>query len=160
MPAAIIAFGAGSCMAAYSDATRDCREKLGIDQGLIDFAFPIGIVLYMPPIATVFSVLIIFIASMYGVSVNIGWYLIGAITSTLLAYAIPPVPGACLTCYGILFEQMGLPAEGLGLAAAFDVLMRSISAGFIILQIMLSLVSDAKKLDMIDHDRLLHKLDG
>lgn len=156
MPAATIAFGAGSCMAAYSDATRDCREKLGIDQGLIDFAFPIGIVLYMPPIATVFSVLIIFIASMYGVSVNLGWYLIGAITSTMLAYAIPPVPGACLTCYGILFAQMGLPVEGLGLAAAFDVLMRSISAGFIILQIMLSLVSDAKKLDMIDHDRVLH----
>jgi hypothetical protein len=44
---------------------------------------------------------------------------------------------------------MGLPVEGLGLAAAFDVLMRSISAGFIILQIMLSLLSDAKKLDMI-----------
>lgn len=108
MPAAIIAFGAGSCMAAYSDATRDCREKLGIDQGLIDFAFPIGIVLYMSPIAAVFSVLIIFIAAMYGVSVNIGWYLIGAITSTLLAYAIPPVPGACLTCYGILIITPGL----------------------------------------------------
>ena len=136
-------------MAAYSNATRDCREKLGIDQGLIDFAFPVGIVLYMPPIASVFSVLIIFIASVYGVGVNIGWYMIGAITSTLLAYAIPPVPGACLTCYGILFAQMGLPVEGLGLAAAFDVLMRSISAGFIILQIMLSLLSDAKKLDMI-----------
>ena len=149
MPAAVIAFGAGSCMAAYSNATRDCREKLGIDQGLIDFAFPVGIVLYMPPIASVFSVLIIFIASVYGVGVNIGWYMIGAITSTLLAYAIPPVPGACLTCYGILFAQMGLPVEGLGLAAAFDVLMRSISAGFIILQIMLSLLSDAKKLDMI-----------
>lgn len=104
----------------------------------------------MPPIAAVFIVLSIFVASVYGSGVSIGWYLMGIVTSTLLAYAIPPIPGACLTCYGILFAQLGLPAEGMRLAVAFDVLMRSVSAGYIILQIMLELLTDAKKLNMID----------
>ena len=74
--------------------------------------------------------------------------------SSVLAIAVPPVPGAMLTCYGILLSQLGIPSEGLLLAAAMDIIMDFVFAGFIIVHLMIEMVLQAASLDMLDRSTI------
>ena len=156
VPAALIAFSTASSMAAYS-ASRDAFvKKLGIQQRLFDFGFPIGIVLYMPAGVISFVVLSGWFAEIYGVHVSPSWFIMALLLSAILSIAIPPVPGAMLTCYGILVAQLNIPAESVALAVALDVIMDYFSSGLDVLAIELEMTSQASRLRMLDRD-VLHK---
>jgi hypothetical protein len=45
------------------------------------------------------------------------WFIIAVITSSLLAIALPPLPGVGLMLYSTMFAQMGIPVEAIVLAS-------------------------------------------
>ena len=153
-PSFLVAFTTASSMAAYSTSVDACTKRLGIDKRLIDFGFPIGIVIYMPSGVTTFALLSGYLAEVYGVEVNLSWFIMAGILAAVLSIAIPPTPGAMLTCYGILMAQLGIPAEGLLLAAALDVVLDFFMTGIDILTLELELVCQADRLHMLDREAL------
>ena len=74
----------------------------------------------------------------------------------MLSIAIPPTPGAMLTCYGILMAQLNIPVEGLLLAATLDVVLDFFMTGIDILTLELELVCQADRLHMLDRETLHH----
>ena len=120
----------------------------------LDVGFPIGIVIYMPCVSVYFASISLYLAELYHVKVSLSWFIMVVLISSVLAIAVPPVPGAMLTCYGILLSQLGIPSEGLLLAAAMDIIMDFVFAGFIIVHLMIEMVLQAASLDMLDRSTI------
>ena len=59
-----------------------------------------------------------------------------------------------MTCYSILLTQLGIPAEGLLLATALNIIMDFIFAGFIIANLLVEMIIQADVLDMLDRETL------
>ena len=154
IPPTVVAFSTSSCMAAYPSAMSAAEHRLGVQRRLLDFGFPIGVVIYMPSVAVIFASLSLYLAELYQVEVNLSWLVMATLVCAILAMAVPPVPGAMLTCYGILLAQLGIPAEGLLLASALDIVMDFLSAGFIILQLTLEMLHQGAALEMLDREVL------
>lgn len=93
-------------------------------------------------------------AECYQVEMNLSWMLIAILISGILAIAAPPVPGGGLTCYTVMFLQLGIPEEALALTMTldliFDFVATAVSQTF--LQAELVLLSD--KLGLMDRKRL------
>ena len=154
IPPAVIAVSTASSMAAYPSSIDIGENKLGIRRSLLDLGFPIGIVIYMPSISVYFASISLYLADLYHVEVSLSWFIMVVLISSVLAIAVPPVPGAMLTCYGILLAQLGIPSEVLLLATAMDIIMDFVFAGFIIAHLMIEMILQAASLDMLDKETL------
>ncbi len=154
VPPMVIAFSTASCMAAYPTAIDVGERKLGIRRGLLDVGFPIGIVIYMPFVAIYFAALSLYLAEQYHVVVSVSWLIMAILICAILAMAVPPVPGAMLTCYGILLAQLGIPPEGLLVATTLEIVMNNLSSGFIILHLSAEMILQGAALDMLDRETL------
>ena len=154
IPPFIIAFSTGSSIAAYPTSFEAGEKKLGIRRRLLDIGFPIGIVIYMPSVAIYFASISMFFAGLYHVEVTPAWLIMTVLVSSILAIAVPPVPGAMLTCYGILLAQLGIPSEALLLATALDIVMDFVFAGFITLHLLLEMILQADIMDMLDRETI------
>ena len=157
LPPATIAFTTASCMAAYPTTMETGEKELGVDRRLLEFGLPVGVVLYMPAAAISYMTVSLFLAELYGVAVSPSWFLMAVLVCAILSCAVPPLPGASLTCYGILLTQLGIPAEGLLLAAALDIILDFVSSGFVVLDLELELVRQAGILGMLDRETLARK---
>lgn len=51
------------------------------------------------------------------------WLVVAALVSGILTIATPPIPGGALSCYTVLFAQLGIPVEGVALAISIDLIM-------------------------------------
>ena len=154
IPPMVIAFSTASCMAAYPTTMDVGEHKLGIRRSLLDIGMPIGTVIYMPFVSIYFASLSLFLAELYHVQVGISWLIMAILICAILAMAVPPVPGAMLTCYGILLAQLGIPAEGLLVATTLEILMNPLSSGFIVLDLSAEMVQQAAILGMLDREVL------
>ena len=56
-------------------------------------------------------------AEYYEINVTISWIVTAVVLVAILAISVPPIPGAGMTCYGIMFAQLGIPDEGILIAA-------------------------------------------
>ena len=65
----------------------------------------------------------VFIANVYGVDLGIGGYLTVILMSVLASIGTAGVPGVGLIMLSMVFGQVGLPVEGIGLIIGVDRLM-------------------------------------
>ena len=96
----------------------------------------------------------VFLAQLYGLEVNLSWYVMLFIIAAVLSFAVPPTPGAALTCYGIVLGQLGIPLEGMLMAVTLDIVFDFMSTGFDILLLQWELLIQADILQMLDHEKL------
>ena len=82
------------------------------------------------------------------------WIVTSIFVSGILAAATPPIPGGAMSCYTILFTQLGIPAAGIALAISVDLLMDYFVNACNITCLQTELVVDAKKLDMLEEGTL------
>ncbi len=156
-PAFFIGITTASSASAFPTAMQTLEGKLGVSKELSRFGLPIGNVLFMPASASNFLVTVFFLSEYYGAQVNLTWFVTAAVLCSLLAVAVPPVPGAGMTCYGVMIAQLGLPAEGVLIAATLDVVYDFIATAADITVIQLELVHQARGMDMLDRDALRSK---
>ncbi len=153
-PAFLIALSTASSMAAFSTSEKDCVERLGISKKLFDFAFPVGMVTYMPGPAVEFTVVSIFLAHQFGMEVNVFWFFMAGFLAAVLSIAVPPMPGAGLTCYGLLLAQLNIPSEAMLIAVALNVIFDFLCTGVDVLTLQLELLCQADILHMLDREKL------
>ena len=72
--------------------------------------------------------------------------LIAIISSTFLVIASPPIPGGVMSCYTVLFVQMGIPLEGLGVVMTLSVFLDFFCTAVNVCAIQLLLALQARKL--------------
>lgn len=153
-PTYIIALTTASSGAAFSTNIKDAVRKLGISEKLVGFGTPIGQVLFMPGyIAELFAIEAT-LAQNCGISITVPWIIIAFITNLLLSYAIPPVPGGGAVCFAIVFAQLGIPAEMMGIAIAVDIITDFLGTATNVSGWQLTMIDAADSLDMLDRDVL------
>jgi Na+/H+-dicarboxylate symporter len=150
MPTFLVALTTASSAASFSSNVTTCEKNFGIDESLVSFGIPLGMVVHKPMGAIYDQLILFFFAAKYGVSCSVGWLVIAVIISTVIAIATPPIPGGGAVGYTVLFAQMGIPMEALAIALTIDIITDFIITAFEMLALPLSLVNISADLGMID----------
>jgi len=119
----IFAFSTSSSNATIPVTLRAVTEKLGIDISVASFTVPFGATINMDGTAIMQGVATVFIANAYGVDLGMAGYLTVIMMSVLASIGTAGVPGVGLIMLSMVFTQVGLPVEGIGLILGVDRLL-------------------------------------
>ncbi|MBR1989354.1 MAG: cation:dicarboxylase symporter family transporter [Firmicutes bacterium] len=148
----LIALTTASSAAAFPTMIDTCHNKLGIEEKLTSFALPFGSVVFMPHAVNLFILVPLFAAQLYGVELTAGSIVLCVINAVVLSVAAPPIPGGAISCYTLMFLQLGVPREAISLAAAANVVLDFTATSGNIMALMIQTSHGASKLDMLNHD--------
>src|SRR5690606_6030816 len=102
---------------------RTLIERMGVNNSIASFTVPFGATINMDGTAIMQGVATVFIANIYGVDLGITEYLTVIVMSVLASIGTAGVPGVGLIMLSMVFAQVGLPIEGIGLILGVDRLM-------------------------------------
>ena len=148
----LIALTTASSAAAFPTMIDTCHNKLGIEEKLTSFALPFGSVVFMPHAVNLFILVPLFAAQLYGVELTAGSIVLCVINAVVLSVAAPPIPGGAISCYTLMFLQLGVPLEAISLAAAANVVLDFTATSGNIMALMIQTSHGVSKLDMLNHD--------
>lgn len=150
MPTFVIGLSTASAVAAYQTNVACCEKKLGIEKRIIDIGVPLGQVIFMPGAIVLFLCAAFGMAENYGVAITPIWMLTAFIISVVLAIAAPSVPGAALTCYTILFMQLGIPSEAVAVVITLNVILEFFTTAVNLFCLQTELVELSGSLKVLD----------
>ena len=154
LPAFLIGLTTDSSSAAFSTNVESCEKDLGISKKIVNFGVPLGQVIFKPAAIVLFLSVSLCMAESYDVPITINWIVSAVLITVILASAAPPVPGGALTCYTVMFLQLGIPAEALAVAIALNMILEFAATAVNMLCLQTELVELAGGLDMLNKDAL------
>ena len=122
-PALLFAFSTASSNATLPVTLNVTEQRLGVDNRVASFGVPRGATMNMDGTAIMQGVATVFIAQAYGLDLSWGGYLAVIATATLASIGAAGVPGVGLVTLVMVLEQVGLPAQGIGLIIGIDRLL-------------------------------------
>ena len=121
--ALVFAFSTSSSNATIPVTLRTVTERLGVNNSVASFTVPFGATINMDGTAIMQGVATVFIANIYNVELGIVGYLTVILMSVLASVGTAGVPGVGLIMLSMVFTQVGLPVEGIGLILGVDRLL-------------------------------------
>lgn len=121
--AQVFAFSTASSNATIPVTMRTVTQRFGVNNSVASFTVPFGATINMDGTAIMQGVATVFIANVYGVELGMGGYLTVILMSVLASIGTAGVPGVGLIMLSMVFTQVGLPVEGIGLVLGVDRLM-------------------------------------
>ena len=119
----VFAFSTSSSNATIPVTLRTVTERLGVNNSVASFTVPFGATINMDGTAIMQGVATVFIANVYNVDLGIAGYLTVILMSVLASIGTAGVPGVGLVMLSMVFAQVGLPMEGIGLILGVDRLL-------------------------------------
>lgn len=93
-------------------------------------------------------------AENYQTEINLSWMLTAILLSGILAIATPPIPGGGLTCYTVMFLQLGIPEEALALTMTLDLIFDFMATAASQTFLQAELILQADKLELLNRNVL------
>jgi len=121
-PAQALAAGSRSSLAALPLMIAAARERLGLGEVASGFVLPLAVSIFRVNVPMAWVVGAVFLGKLYGIPVSEGALLTLVVTSTLLSFSVPGIPSGSLFLLAPVLVDMGLPAAGVGILIAVDVL--------------------------------------
>lgn len=121
-PAQALAAGSRSSLAALPLMIAAAREKLGLNEAASGFVLPLAVSIFRVNVPMAWVVGVVFLGKLYGVPIGEGALLTLIVTSTLLSFSVPGIPSGSLFLLSPVLVDLGLPAAGVGILIAVDVL--------------------------------------
>jgi len=121
--AQVFAFSTASSNATIPVTMRTLTRRMGVGNSVAAFTVPFGATINMDGTAIMQGVATVFIANVYGIELGFGGYLTVILMSVLASIGTAGVPGVGLIMLSMVFAQVGLPVEGIGLVLGVDRLM-------------------------------------
>ncbi len=119
----IFAFSTSSSNATIPVTLRTVEKRLGVDNSLASFVVPFGATINMDGTAIMQGVATVFIANVYGIDLGVTGYLTVIGMAVLASIGTAGVPGVGLIMLAMVFNQVGLPIEGIALIMGVDRLL-------------------------------------
>ncbi len=119
-PAHIFAFSTASSNATIPVTLQVVEKRLGVDNSTAAFTVPLGATINMDGTAIMQGVATVFIANVYAIDLGLTDYLTVVGMSILASIGTAGVPGVGLIMLAMVFSQVGLPIEGIGLILGVD----------------------------------------
>jgi proton glutamate symport protein len=117
-----LAAGSRSSLAALPLMISAARTRLGLSETASGFVLPLAVSIFRVNVPMAWVVGVVFLGKLYGIPVGEGTLLTLVLTSTLLSFSVPGIPSASLFLLSPVLVDVGLPAEGVGILIAVDVL--------------------------------------
>lgn len=121
--AQIFAFSTASSNATIPVTLRTVEKRMGVDNSTASFIVPFGATINMDGTAIMQGVATVFIANVYGIELGISGYLTVISMALLASIGTAGVPGVGLIMLAMVFNQVGLPVEGIALIIGVDRLL-------------------------------------
>lgn len=122
-PVLIFAFSTASSNATIPVNLRVVEHDLGVSNSTAAFTIPLGATINMDGTAIMQGVATVFIANVYGIELGLMQYLTVIGMSILASIGTAGVPGVGLIMLAMVFNQVGLPVEGIALILGVDRLL-------------------------------------
>lgn len=116
----LYAFSTASSNATLPLALETAEERLKLPPRISRFVLTVGSTANQNGTALFEGVTVLFLAQVYGVDLSLGQQITVVIMSILAGVGTAGVPGGSLPLIMILLQQMGIPAEGIGLILGAD----------------------------------------
>ncbi|MBW4582662.1 MAG: dicarboxylate/amino acid:cation symporter [Tildeniella nuda ZEHNDER 1965/U140] len=120
LPALSLAFGTASSNAALPVALKNVQEVYGLPEAIASFAIPLGTALKRDGSAILQGFNALFIAQVYQVPLTPALVLAIALSSLLVSFSTPGVPGSGIITMTTVLSAAGLPLEGIAIVAGVD----------------------------------------
>lgn len=111
----LTSFSLCSSSAAMPTNMKICKEKLGIAQKIYSFSIPLGATVNMDGTCIILTIMGLFLAKIYGITMTGSMLFSLIITIILLSLGAPGVPGVSIVCLGIVLNQTGVPLDAISL---------------------------------------------
>jgi len=121
--AQIFAFSTSSSNATIPVTLMSVEKRLGVDNSTASFIVPFGATINMDGTAIMQGVATVFIANVYGIDLGLMGYLTVIVMAILASIGTAGVPGVGLIMLAMVFNQVGLPVEGIALIIGVDRLL-------------------------------------
>ena len=121
--AQIFAFSTASSNATIPVTLQAVEKRMGVHNSIASFTVPFGATINMDGTAIMQGVATVFIANVYGIELGMSQYLTIIGMSVLASIGTAGVPGVGLIMLAMVFNQVGLPVEGIGLILGVDRLL-------------------------------------
>jgi Na+/H+-dicarboxylate symporter len=119
----IFAFSTSSSNATIPINLKTTEEELGVSNSIASFAIPLGATINMDGTAIMQGVASVFVAQAYNIPLGLNEYFMVIVTATLASIGTAGVPGVGLVMLTMVFRQVNLPVEGIGLIMGVDRLL-------------------------------------
>lgn len=121
--AQLFAFSTASSGATIPVTMRTVQERMGVDRSVASFTVPFGATINMDGTAMMQGVATVFIANIYGLDLGVSEYLTVIVMAVLASIGTAAVPGVGLVMLTMVFNQVNIPVEGIGLILGVDRLL-------------------------------------
>ncbi|BAU12342.1 sodium:dicarboxylate symporter [Leptolyngbya sp. NIES-3755] len=119
-PALSLAFGTASSNAALPVVLKNIQEEYGLREDIASFAIPLGTALKRDGSAILQGFNAVFIAQMFGIPLTPSLLLAIVLSTFLVSFSTPGVPGAGIIMMTTVLTASGLPLEGVAIVAGVD----------------------------------------
>lgn len=117
------AFSTASSNATIPVSMDAVEKRLGVKKAVSSFTIPLGATINMDGTAIMQGVATVFVSQAYAIDLSFSQYLMVILTATLASIGTAGVPGVGLIMLAMVFQQVGLPLEGIGIIMAVDRLL-------------------------------------
>lgn len=115
-----LAFGTASSNAALPVVLQNIQENYGLREEIASFAIPLGTALKRDGAAILQGFNALFVVQIYQVPLTPSLLMAIALSSLLVSFSTPGVPGAALITMATVLSASGLPLEAIALVAGID----------------------------------------
>jgi len=119
----IFAFSTASSNATIPITLQAVEKRIGVNNTTAAFTVPLGATINMDGTAIMQGVATVFIANVYQIDLSLIQYITIIGMSILASIGTAGVPGVGLIMLAMVFNQVGLPVEGIGLIIGVDRLL-------------------------------------
>lgn len=119
-PPQAVAFSSRSSLAALPAMVEQAEQKLHSPVAVTSFVLPLAASVFRAGSAIALPTGVLFIAKLYGVPVGAGALATIAVTSALLTFSVPGIPGGSILIMAPVLAAVGLPVEGIGILLGVD----------------------------------------
>lgn len=118
--ALVLAFGTASSNAALPVVLQNVQENYGLREEIASFAIPLGTALKRDGAAILQGFNALFVAQLYDVPLTTSLLLAIGLSSLLVSFSTPGIPGSALITMATVLSAAGLPLEGIAVVAGID----------------------------------------
>ena len=157
LPSFLTAIRSGGLDRGYGEMEDSTVRQLGVERHFAQVSLPHGIILYMPINVVGTLVLTIFGAIQFSVPISAGWLLLAGLMAVIMFVATPPVPGANLLAYIMIFNLLGIPDIVLIDAMIFEVMFGIFASAGNQAMLQIDLILQADRIGLLDKNQLRSK---
>lgn len=118
--AQLFGFSTSSSVASIPITLQVAQDRLGVDRSTASFSVPFGATINMDGTAIMQGVATVFVANLYGIELGLSGYLTVVVMAVLASIGTAAVPSVGLVMLTLVFNQVGLPLEGIALILGID----------------------------------------